>query len=690
MKAAQRPQRIFVKLLLAYGLGIATGIAFPLGSLLLPLGIVLICLSAILTALHQKAHLGSAWGVLLMGWVAYIGLLNTHWANPTLQPTHYSNTANIPGLLIVSIGDVPNEPPNTYKLIAEVRGRKFGDTIVSLKGKVMLLLPLDSNSAKLKYGDILAVNSKLEPIQPPLNPYEFDYQQYLANKHIHYQLKPKPTRWYATGYNDGNKAYALITSIRNGAKSTLKQHITDPVLYGVASAMLLGDKDNLDAVTRQRYTLTGSMHVLAVSGMHVGILCWMLWLIVAPLKAMNKHWLRLVILLTVVWFYAILTGLSPSVMRASLMFSLYAIGETLKRKPDSLNIVAASALILLLVEPRQMLDVGFQLSYMAVLGIIFFYKPIRNLLLIKYKVPRLLWEGTCISIAAQLATLPLVVYYFHQFPLYALVANAGMLVLAPAVMLSGLLLLSFFWIPGIEWLLGKTLFYSLWAMDYILGLIAQLPNSTWKALYPTPLEMTLMLGMVVSLMIATQMRAVRPVLVAALLCVVLLGAGNVNLYQQKQQQHLAVYQFPQQTVLAGISGLNTEMWADSLALDDTTKMERSIYPFLHANGANLPEVSVLPNKPITNEYGMVGSMRFAILRKYTRRNLPKEPLSVDYLILSNNPSISMIQVKQVYKASVIILDGSNNIKAAERWMQESKVLGLNCHNTRNEAFIASW
>jgi competence protein ComEC len=674
--------------------GVGLAIWLSIGGMLWYFGAALLLISILLTIAHIKAKplLGTSstlWGILLFGWIAYVGALNTYWSNHKLAPHHYTNSVDMPGLMIVQIEEVPFEMPNSLRLVANIKARKQGDTLITLAGKVMLLLPLDSASAKLKYGDELAINSKLQPIPPPLNPYEFDYGQYLANKHIYYQLTPKPTRWYATGSNTGSAAFGWLAHVRNKALAKLKTHIADPALYGVASAMLLGYRDNLDSDTRQRYTLTGSMHVLAVSGMHVGLLCLLLWGLLQPLKAMNKLWLRLTILLIVVWFYAILTGMSPSVLRASLMFSLYAIGETIKRKPDSLNIIAASALMLLLWEPLQILDVGFQLSYMAVLGIVFFYKPLRNIWPIKHKTPRLLWEGTCISVAAQLATLPLVLYYFHQLPLYALLANAAMLVLAPAVMISGLLLLVFNWVPGFAWLLGKFLFASLWLMNELLGFIAQLPNVVWKAIYPTPIEMALMLGMVIFAMLATKMRIVKPAMGMAGFVVLLFGINNYQLYEQKMQQQLAIYQYPNYTALVTLNGLNSDLWADCEALEDTIKMERTIYPFLYANGNGNPQINGL-DKPNTNEYGMIGGKRFALLRNYTRRNLPNEPLKLDYLVIANNPNISMIQIKQVYQAQTIILDGSSNIKGAERWMQECKVLGLDCHNTRNGAFIASW
>jgi len=556
-------------------------------------------------------------------------------------------------------------------------------------GKAMLNLPIDSHASTLTYGDLVVVNTTLLPIEPPKNPYEFDYGSYLANKHIHRQLRPKADRWYATGENTANGFTAFVLSIRQKALSILQTHLPEQEQFGVAAAMLLGHRAHLDAEVRQRYTLTGAMHVLAVSGMHVGLLFFMLGWVVLPLQYFKKPWVRLVLLLSIIWLYALLTGGSPSVLRASLMFSLFALGQTMLKKPNSLNILASSALILLLIEPRQLLDVGFQLSYLAVLGIIFFYRPLVNLWPIKHKVPRYFWQGTCVSIAAQVATLPLVLFYFHQMPLYALLANLGLLLLAPSVMVCGFALLVLNGVPWLGWAMGKLLWGLLWVLNEMLLLIASMPNAAWKAIYPTPLEVLAGLGLLLSVAVALQMRWVRPMMAAGSFVLLFLLVNTSKVYHQKQQQALIVYQYPQHTAIAGIQGPSAYLWADSLALSDTAIMERSVYPYLHANGTQIPDIKVLPRQK-TNQYFTIGSKRIALLRDYNRRNLPKEKLVVDYLILANTPKLDMKVLDQVYNAGHIVFDGSNNVQTAQRWMQECKVLGLTCHNTRTGAFINSW
>jgi competence protein ComEC len=662
--------------------------------MLWPIGLALAIISALLFFNHHYNRALTSprvlqWSVIVYGWLAYAGVLNTHWANPTTHKHHYSQTAHIPGLLLARINEVPVEKNASYQANVTILGKMMSGNLEPQSGKAMLNLPADSQSNRLTYGDLVVVNTSLQPIEPPKNPYEFDYAGYLANKHIHHQLRPKADRWYATGENTANGFYAWMFNIHLKALSILQAHLPEREQFGVAAAMLLGHRAHLDAEVRQRYTLTGAMHVLAVSGMHVGLLFFMLGWVVLPLQYFKKPWLRLVLLLSIIWLYALLTGGSPSVLRASLMFSLFALGQTMLKKPNSLNILASSALILLLIEPRQLLDVGFQLSYLAVLGIIFFYRPLVNLWPIKNKVARFFWQGTCVSIAAQVATLPLVLYYFHQIPLYALLANLGLLLLAPAVMFCGFAVLVLNGVPGLSWALGKLLWGLLWVLNEMLLLIASMPNAAWKAIYPSPLEVLAGLGLLLSVAVALQMSWVKPTIAAGYFILLLLLVNTTKVYDQKQQQTLIVYQYPQQTAIAGIQGPSASLWADSLALSDTAIMERSVYPYLHANGTQVPDVTVLtPQK--TNHYFTVGDKRIALLRDYSRRNLPKEKLEVDYLILANTPKLDMKVLEQVYSAGHIVFDGSNNVQTAQRWMQECKVLGLTCHNTRTGAFISSW
>ncbi len=694
MNSHNPKELVFVKLLMPYLAGIVVIVLLPLQQLLWPIGATLVAISALLFIVHRnskpvsKPSYSAQWAIVLYGWLAFAGMLNTQWANPTLSTHYYGHYVDEPGAILLSVEHKPVVKGLYYQTLAKVTAKKQGEKLYAMNGKVMLYLPIDSMAGTIKYGDILAVNTRPEVVPPPKNPYEFDYQQYLANKRIHYQLTSKADRWYATSKNDGHWFYKGLETVRENALAILQSHLPDTAHYGVASAMLLGHRDGISQEVLMRYSLTGAIHVLSVSGMHMTLIYGLLAFVLIPLKTAKKPWLRLVVILAIIWLYACLTELSPAVVRASIMFSLFAIGQTIYRKPNALNITAASALLILLFYPMQLLDVGFQLSYLAMVGILFLYGPISDWIPIKNKYLRLVWEGTALSIAAQAATLPLIMYYFHQMAIYTLPANLIVMLLAPVVMYAGVALLLLYWIPGLGWLIGKGLWAGLWLMDESLRYIAALPFAAWKALYPTLFQVLLLFGMVGGWMLSTQMRKVKPVMAIMAMLILYLASTSWQLHEQKQQQQLAVYHYNKQTALAILNGQAATLWLDCAARADTNKLERSIYPFLHANGMAATQTHLLdePN----NEYGMVGAHRFALLQNYRRSNIPAEKLKVDYLIITRNPSVNMEQIRWVYQAKYIIFDGSNNTKAVSRWMKECKVLGLDCQSTRDGAFIASW
>ena len=202
----------------------------------------------------------------------------------------------------------------------------------------------------------------------------------------------------------------------------------------VASALLLGYRENLDKELVKSYASAGAMHVLAVSGLHVGILYLLLTRIFSFLKKVKKvkngKFILTILIVSFLWFYAIMTGLSASVMRATTMFSFIVIGnELLNRKTSIYNTLAVSAIILMIINPFIVYQVGFQLSYVAVVGIVYLQPKLNRLFYSRYKLVRGVWAITCVSLAAQIATFPLSLHYFHQFSTYFFISN---LIVIPA------------------------------------------------------------------------------------------------------------------------------------------------------------------------------------------------------------------------------------------------------------------
>lgn len=317
------------------------------------------------------------------------------------------------------------------------------------------------SSAPLKPGDVVWVNKAPELIPPPLFPNEFDYRNFLARKGIYLRqlTKKKILRIDSTAIeNPGFVLHRLGYSLAQ----VIDDKISRPESRQIALALLLGKKDSLDKEIRDAYSETGTMHILAVSGLHVGIIYAILLL---PLRGFKREsaakFFYLILVIFIIWVYALLTGFSPSVVRAATMFSLMTFGQLRRRKSSIWNILAFSAMITLTVNPDVIFDIGFQLSYVAVAGIVGIQPLIVHWWLPKSPILEYFWQLAAVSLAAQLVTFPLSVLYFHQFPSYFLLANLLIVPLAFLIMSVGVPFLVLGQIP----ILGEAL---AWALDFLI------------------------------------------------------------------------------------------------------------------------------------------------------------------------------------------------------------------------------
>jgi competence protein ComEC len=335
-----------------------------------------------------------------------------------------------------------------------------------------LLCYVEGNTPNIGMGNKLIVSPRLVPIKNKNNPGEFNAESYWETQGITeitflkednvqlVELAP----FYSTFWYDSREYFKSILN-----HSLSQEHL------GVASALVLGDKSSLTKEKRAIFANSGAMHVLAVSGMHVGILLGFLQFIFYRVRFLRKRNLYIYFALFIVWCFAFLTGLSASVFRAAIMFTILAIGQLRGYSFFSLNALLFSGLFLLIIDANYLFSIGFQLSFLAMLGILFFYKKIRNLVQIKNKWLNYLWEGTSIGIAAQIGTVPISLYYFHQFPNYFILTNIGLLILAGAALISAILLFVFHAIPIVNELIGKLVDFVFYVLNGFVSWISDLP-----------------------------------------------------------------------------------------------------------------------------------------------------------------------------------------------------------------------
>jgi len=322
------------------------------------------------------------------------------------------------------------------------------------------------------------------PIVNKSTPPSFDYRQYNALQGIYYQVFLKPHDYVVLETGKINPLQKGIYAARDKVIPVLKRWIPGGKEAGLAEAMLIGYKEDLDRHLTRSYSDTGVVHIIAISGMHLALIGWLLTMIFKPLgRRKYFSYARPVIIIACLWCFSLVAGASPSVLRAAIMFTCIGIGNLLERKSGIYNSLAASAFLLLCYNPFWLWDVGFQLSYVAVLSLAIFVKPIYDLLKIQNKVLDHAWKLCAVTLAAQILTIPLCIYHFHQFPGLFLIANLVVVPLSGIILLGEILLCGVCFIPPLANFIGLLLTSSIHWMNSFVESLDQIPFATLHDLH---------------------------------------------------------------------------------------------------------------------------------------------------------------------------------------------------------------
>jgi competence protein ComEC len=352
------------------------------------------------------------------------------------------------------------------------KGKRWNRILVDLKGvyadenfherDARLLLYVKTGDLSFTKGVEFCFNGSITKIKNKGNPGEFNSELYWKSKGVYHIVFLEESR-IAIKRIPRTSIFDKAEELQARCSEILKRRIDEKAL-GVAKALLLGDKSSLDTLDYQAFGNTGAMHLLAVSGLHIGILLECILFVLLRFPRLFSRKSAFLIALLILWFYAVLTGMSPSVLRAVFMFSLLVVGRVLERKESGLNMLGLSAFVLLLINPYYLLDIGFQLSYLAMLGIFIMYPKIVIFFNCTNKWVMIAWKGIALGLAAQLTTAPLTLYYFHQFPNYFLLTNLLILLLANGIMITGILTLAFYFIPIVNLILAACFSFLLYVL----------------------------------------------------------------------------------------------------------------------------------------------------------------------------------------------------------------------------------
>ncbi len=388
---------------------------------------------------------------------------------------------------LLRLNETPVEKKASWKAEASILAINTGKELPAPVLKVLLYFrkPLTDDLIKVTKshlpheGEMIFVTRRLDPITNPPGLGSFDYKKYCALRHIHYQVFLGPGEYRTTGLGQASQLNQILDLVRNRVLNILRFYIPGKREAGMAEALLIGYKGDLDKMLVQSYSLTGVVHIIAISGLHLGLIYALLRRLTLSLgKGLTGRVCRAVLILGCLWAFSIMAGGSPSVLRSAVMFSFLVTGEILHRKSPVLNSLAASAFVLLWYEPYWLWDIGFQLSYTALAGIILFNKPVYQLVRPRSKILDGIWKLNAVTLSAQLLTTPISIYHFHQFPLMFLFTNFIAVPLSSVILGGEILLCMTSIVPWLAEFIGKILGLLISWMNGIIGYTGSLPFST--------------------------------------------------------------------------------------------------------------------------------------------------------------------------------------------------------------------
>lgn len=464
----------YIRLVLPFMAGILAGhfLDFPqrhiwIFYLLVPLLLILLIVSS-----FRTFHLHWLWGVILHVTMLFSGFVA--FENTLSQPVFKQEMIIARGTIIEN----GLEKPSTYSLMVQLDAVNENGIWRKSDAKIFVSVQKKALKQFLNPNQRILIRGYFKEIRNFGNPFEFDYKSYMNRNGIYYRAYADSANWFLTGENSDFNLKLWALKLRNRLLHYFRQLNLSQQEFAVISALTVGDKSYLDDELKSAYVNSGTMHILAVSGMHVALLFWLLQQVTRPLMLWKRgQIIRAALGLVIIWIYALITGLTPSVVRASVMFSFLLLGETGNKKVNIYNTLAASALLLLIINPNTMFDAGFQLSYLAVLSIVVFYNDIYKWLYFSNRLLKYIWSMIAVSLAAQLLTLPLTLFYFHQFPNYFLLSNVIALPLSTIILYGSIAALviapvKFLLIP-LGWLLKA----AIWLMNSALIWVEHLPGS---------------------------------------------------------------------------------------------------------------------------------------------------------------------------------------------------------------------
>ncbi|MDP2175162.1 MAG: ComEC/Rec2 family competence protein [Bacteroidota bacterium] len=640
----------FARYLLAFVLGIFIAIYVTQISFEILVPIVLLGFGAILifskTSILKKHKFKSVLGLLVLGLLVILGVFRTKLYQQTNLP-HYFKKIEKAQFYQVEIKRSVVEKAKFFRAYAEVvnvidsQGKSHKSS-----GKILLYLSKTLAIKQPRIGNQYIILAESNDIPPPANPGEFNYKQFLSYQNIHHQTFVHNEVIELNAYT--YSVFRFAEQLRDEVRLILKNAFKNKEVLGVAEALLIGYKDDLDQEVVAAFSRTGTLHVLAVSGLHAGIIYWILGFLTGFLKKVPRGVIiQTIIIVLSLWLYAFITGLSSSVMRSALMFSVVGLSKLFNRRTNIFNTIYVSAFIILVINPLDIVNVSFQLSYAALLGIVFVQPMINNWYAPYNKIDKFIWGLISVSFAAQLFTFPLGVYYFHQFPNYFLFSNLIIIPIIIVLLVLLILTVSFSWIPIVFEFLTFLSQGLIQINNYLVKWLDQLPGSHINGLHLDFWQLAFIyLSLFLFLLIfSTKLKIVFFSFLSVIL-ILLLSFSYQNIIHQKQKI-LTFHDIKRHDVYTCMEGKKVYIISDSIFLSKKSAIRFHLEPYFWEHGiqeiltCDFSKNHAFANLKIKKDLGF----QFFDRKMTMYNNGISESDSIDFLVVKWQPMMEILNLK---------------------------------------------
>ncbi|APZ44912.1 competence protein [Polaribacter reichenbachii] len=606
----------------------------------------------------------------------FLGIFSVFVNNDLNYENYYQKQLTSTSTAILKIDKVLKSSLYHHKFEAEVL------QIDSLKtrGRVLLNLSKDSVAKPFKVDELLYVKSPFKAINKPLNPHQFDYRFYLAKQGIHQQLFISKNNFIRLGF----KPFSLVglsAKFRTKIQESLQKYQFKNDELAVINALLLGQRQEISKELLANYSKAGAIHILAVSGLHVGIILLILTWLLKPLERLKKgKFIKIICIVLFLWMFAFIAGLSASVTRAVTMFTFLAIGMSFNQKNVSVFSLISSMFLLLIFKPMFLFDVGFQMSYLAVFGIILIQPKLYIIYKPRFIVDEKIWQLASVSIAAQIGVLPLSLFYFHQFPGLFMLSNLIIIPFLGAILVAGILVIFLALIGVLPQFLANCYGYVISVMNSFVSWISHQEQFLFKEI---SLSFFMMLATYTATFIGVlflMKKSPKRLIYFLSSILVIQSVFLVHKHQKKTKEEFIVFHKSRNSILGNRVGEQVEIHHDLDSINIQNLGLLSSYRI----GENIHQTL---NNDVSNIYQFKNEIILVVdsLGIYQLNDL-KNPI----VLLQQSPKINLERLIMQLKPKQIIADGSNYKSYVKRWQQTAENKKTPFHDTAKKgAYILS-